>query len=136
MKSHYKKIGFWWQTFSHGHKYHDQRYYFVTVAVKLWLYVLMKKKNIFSHGDFTNRHQKHWWEGILVTDLFETVTNCKFRVGNFGANNFSHDNFIICDKKYNKWCFSYGFLWNHHYIYILWLLVTPLINRDYIYGNL
>ena len=32
-------------------------------------------------------------------DLFETVTICKFREGNFGANNFSHDNFIIRDKK-------------------------------------
>ena len=65
-------------------------------------------------------------------DLFETVTICKFREGNFGANNFSHGNFIIRDKKYNKCCFSHGFLWNRHYIYIyiLWLLVTPLINRD------
>ena len=77
-----------------------------------------EKKNIFSHGDFMNRHQKDWWEGILVMDLFESVTICKFREGNFGANTFSHGNFIIRDQKCNKWCFSHGFLWNRHYIYI------------------
>ena len=29
---------------------------------------------MFSHKDFMNRHQKDWWEGILVTNLFESVT--------------------------------------------------------------
>ena len=57
---------------------------------------------MFSHGDFINHHQKDWWESILVTNLFEIVTICKFRKQNFSANNFSHSNFIIRDKKYNK----------------------------------
>ena len=57
---------------------------------------------MFSHGDFINRHQKYWWEGILVTDFFETVTICKFMGGDFGPNNFSHGNFIIRDKKCNE----------------------------------
>ena len=60
---------------------------------------------MFSHGDFINHHQKDWWEGILVTNLFETVTICKFREGNFGANNFSHSNFIIHEKNCNEWMF-------------------------------
>ena len=88
---------------------------------------------MFSHGDFTNRYQKHWWEGILVTDLFETVTICKFRKGNFGANNFSHGNFIICDKSVTNDVLVTVFcetITIYIYIYILWLLVTPLIDRD------
>ena len=35
-------------------------------------------------------------------------------------------------KSVTKWCFSHGFLWNRGHIYILWLLVTPLIDCDYI----
>ena len=80
--------------------------------------------------------KKDWWEGILVMDLFEIVTICKFREEIFGTNNFSHGHFIIRDKKCNKWCFSHGFLWNRHYIYILQLLVTPLIDRAWLYENL
>ena len=38
-------------------------------------------------------------------DLFETVTICKFMEGNFDANNFSHDNFIIRYKKCNEMMF-------------------------------
>ena len=37
-----------------------------------------------------------------MMDLFESVTICKFREGNSGANTFSHGNFIIRDKKCNK----------------------------------
>ena len=57
---------------------------------------------MFSQGDFINRHQKDWWEGILVTDLFETVTIFKFMEGNLGVNKFSQGNFIIRDKKCNE----------------------------------
>ena len=85
-----------------------------------------------------NRHQKDWWEGILVMDLFESVTICKFREGNSGANTFSHGNFIIRDKKCNKWCFSHGFWWNRHYIYIYIYIVifNHAINWPWLYVNL
>ena len=82
-----------------------------------------------------NRHQNNWWEGILVTDLFEFVIICKFREGNFGANTFSHGNFIIRDKKWNKWCFSHGFLWNRHYIFFC-VTFSHAIDWPWLYGNL
>ena len=34
-----------------------------------------------------------------MTDLFETVTICKFREGNFGTNNFSHGNLSFVTKS-------------------------------------
>ena len=91
---------------------------------------MVEKKNMFSHRDFMNCHQKDWWEGILVTDLFESVTICKFREGNFGANTFSHGNLSFVTKSVTNDVLVTVFCETVTIYIFLWILVTLLIYRD------
>ena len=82
------------------------------------------EKNMFSHGNFINRHQKDWGKGILVTDLFEIV--CKFR-----EEILAPIILVTVILSFVTKSVINGVLAHFLCIYILWHLVMPLIDGDY-----